>query len=62
MIVIREEIPKKGENSTPGALYHHIHAKFFLLWCVPISATSFGPTIYACAMAGIHYMAADKIV
>ena len=35
------KVSRKGEHSTPGALYHHVHAKWFLLWCVSVSNACF---------------------
>ena len=48
----------KVEHSTHGDLYHHVHAKWFLLWCVPVSNTCFNPASQAYTTTGVHYMAA----
>ena len=58
MTVNREESLVKGENSTPGALYHHVHAKRFLLWRVPVSNTCFNHSQSSMYHDRVHYMAA----
>ena len=63
MTGMKEKYPKKkGKKASPKALYDHVHAKSFLLWCVPVSATCFDQAIQAGTMYLVHYMAADRIV
>ena len=44
--------PKKREDSSPEALNHHVHAKSFLLWCVPVSGIWY--TVQPLGMYHVH--------
>ena len=57
MTGITEKIPKKGGHSFSEALNHHVLAKSFLLWCVPVTRSSH----QACTMYRLHYRLLIKL-